>query len=264
MVDFNFPLKESLEFAVTVGCPHNCVKYCPQEIVLSKYDGVKSLKLDTFKALLSSVPAEVGVIFAGVSEPFMNEEIVEMVLHAHKKSHEITFFSTLKGATPEKIFAFKDVPFANFCVHLPDTVNLRFPFNNVWAESLHAVCTLIPSASFMSMNEWFTSTNGREKLSRGIRGKCKRFGNCQKFNTPQMMVYPNGSVYVCCTDFGLEHKVGNLFSESYSFIKEFMLNNKPYELCHYCRFYLNLPRRSITRIARLCRRNILRQKRLPL
>lgn len=218
------------------------------------------MSLGDFKRLLSSVPKAVNVSFAGVTEPFDNPALADMILHADETGHSVAVFTTMCGVSPEQITSICHVDFSVFMVHMPDTKHLTFKFEDNWAKSLHAACSLIPSMKFMSMDDWFTAFNGREHLSRGIRGKYKPFGFCWKLSNPQMMVYPNGDMYLCCVDFALEHRIGNLLQESYADIRARMLQNTPYSLCHYCNYYLSFPRWTVRETAKMFRCKILKHK----
>lgn len=227
-------LVESLEFAINVGCPNNCKKYCPQEIVLQKYKGDKTLTYSDFKTLLQTVPTNVQIIFAGVSEPFLNKDFIKMLKHANNIGFKTSVFTTLVGAKPEQILEICDIDFVRFVLHMPDPNVLKLKFDPIRAECEHLVWSNIPITSAMSMNAWLTHPNGREQISRGIKGNPKKVGYCIKLHEPQLFTYPNGDTYLCCTDWALEHKIGNLFEQPYSQLRTNLFKNQPYDLCRYC------------------------------
>lgn len=242
-MDIDFPFTENLEFAINVGCRNNCKKYCPQDAVLANYKGERLMSFEVFQKILSSVPSRVGVIFAGVAEPFDNPDVVRMVELAASSGHKVGFFTTLVGARPEQIIALSKVKFERFKLHMPDSSVLRLPFDVVRAECEHLVWSLISVAEAMSMNDWFIYTNGREYLSRGEkRIKDRRVGYCLKLHVPQLFVYPNGDVYLCCTDWALEHKIGNLLTQSYGEVREAFFRGQPYNLCRFCPSNISLKR----------------------
>lgn len=64
-----------------------------------------------------------------------------------------------------------------------------------------------------------------------FKTKRKKEGlRCSESNYDNNIMMPNGDVYLCCMDYGLKHKLGNLLKTP--FLK---LNRKPpFEICRYC------------------------------
>jgi hypothetical protein len=54
-----------IEITTKIGCPCNCLKFCPQEILINNYTGEKTLSLNNFKLVLSSIPPNMEIAFAG-------------------------------------------------------------------------------------------------------------------------------------------------------------------------------------------------------
>jgi hypothetical protein len=62
--------KSSFEITTQNGCSVQCLKYCPQELITSRYKGKRHLSLEVFKQFISTVPSSVQITFAGFVELF--------------------------------------------------------------------------------------------------------------------------------------------------------------------------------------------------
>ena len=239
-------MQEMLEFAINMNCPIRCKRFCPQDVILQNYKGEMNLTFTNFQKLLETVPKNVVVGFAGVKEPFLNKEFTDMLIEADKQGYKLSVFTTLVNATLEVFEWIKNIPFVDFCMHMPDPEYMKLPFNLERAQVEHEIWTHIKKARSIAMNDWFVSNN-RENL---VRNKSsKRKGYCWKLETPNMLVYPSGEVFLCCIDFGLKHKIGNLFEQSYGEIRENLFKNKPYELCSNCNQYVSPKRHFVKQVA---------------
>src|SRR5574343_287653 len=56
-----------------------------------------SLSLADFKRCLMTVPTEVEIVFAGMAEPWLNQDTTEMVLHAAHLGHTVAVYTTTVG-----------------------------------------------------------------------------------------------------------------------------------------------------------------------
>ena len=63
--------KSSFEITTQIGCSVQCLKYCPQELITSRYKGKRHLSLEVFKQFISTVRSSVRITFAGFVEPFV-------------------------------------------------------------------------------------------------------------------------------------------------------------------------------------------------
>jgi hypothetical protein len=238
-----FDKTEFLEFTLTIGCPVQCQKYCPQEILLKNYCGhsPRLLSFDDFKKILNKIPKNVCIDFAGFSEPFSNPDFVKMAEYAYDNGYELMVYTTLYGAKPSDIDRLLKLTYREFCLHLRDGHIVKFPSTPEYEHNIARIIEGIPNLTFSLMNELF-ETNNRENTTRGFRPKAKKVGYCSKLVTPQFILLPNGSIQLCCTDFGLKHTVGNLLEEEYDTIKRRFLARKGYyysscTFCSYCQPY---------------------------
>lgn len=214
-------------FTLVAPCPIKCVKYCPQEVLNERYTGVKAMTLETFGACLANLPRNTDIHLAGFSEPTMHQLFVDFVLQA-TKAEKVTVYSTLSGLKLKDMQRIAPL-IDELNIHVPDGEVFKMPDNPEYKDVFFHAVTNISNVTFSIMNERFT-TNSRENTARGKPGK-RRFGRCIQGIQPIIM--PNGDAYLCCMDFGLQHKVGNLAQEKYGAIAERIKKGK-WSLCRTC------------------------------
>lgn len=221
-----------IEFVIVttaIGCPINCIEYCPQEVWKKIYKGNRSLSLENFKVLLSQIPKNVAINFAGLSEPFTNPDCTNMIIYAHQQGYKIVLYSTFLGATLEDIDRIKKIPFIRVMVHLPDGKQFIAKNPKHWEVLMYAIQN-IRTCEFITMNALF-ETCGYENYARGMRGKPRRVQYCQRLKIPQTMLLPNGDLLTCCQDCLFEGNLGNLFKENYNTL---VAKITKFERCKYC------------------------------
>lgn len=213
----NMKTQSCLDITTIMGCPVNCIRYCPQEIILARYKGERVLTLEAFQNLIETVPTSTAIIIGGVSEPFRNQECADMVLYAYSKGHEVIIFSTLVGLKPEDAERILDIPFMQFMLHLPDAEgNAKIPMTDDYFKTLGMVLTRVHNIVIMNMGNSFVSGNP-ENIARGRSVPVKPYRvDCFRLHIPNHMVTPNGEMSLCCETKGLTGRVGNLFEKSYT------------------------------------------------
>ena len=225
---------EFLEFSLNIGCPINCLKYCPQEVTIKRYaSSVTEMSMESFKAILNKTPRNIGILFSGLAEPFCNPRFTEMAEIAYSRGHKLVVFTTLLNAKKSDVERLSKLRYELFCIHLPDGKVTSIETTREYQENVFSLIRTIPTVSFQLMNDRFI-THNRENVTRGLLPKKRRLSFCMKLKTPQFVVLPNGDVHICWMDFGLKHKIGNLLSESYETVKERHFRNSSYWLCQYC------------------------------
>jgi radical SAM protein with 4Fe4S-binding SPASM domain len=231
---------KTFEITTKIGCSVNCLKYCPQEIITGNYKGERILSLDAFKTLIDTIPPEVTIIFAGVSEPFGNTQTPDMMEYVHQKGHKIILFSTLVGLNLNDAKRIIKIPFREVVIHLPDSEkNAHIPVNDNYLEVLALIMTGIKNIRYMSMDGCFVSDRHEDHV-RGTAPIKKGRVVCYRNFTPSYVMMPNGDVYFCCQTKGQSGKVGSLYENTYpellnrfeSISKELQMN--PTSVCHYC------------------------------
>ena len=231
-----------LEVTTVVPCPVGCLKYCPQEVIAARYKGERLLSVETFEKCLRNCPKDVPIYFAGYSEPFCNPEFMSLLNLAESHGHPIALFTTLVGASTKDVEQLCEKKFVAFCLHLPDGEVFKMPQNSEYKDNVFKTITSISNLNFSIMNDCFV-TNRREEVSRGQKPKPRSFGYCLKIEDPMPVMVPNGDLYLCCMDHGLEAKIGNLLTEKLEDAIARIKGSGGFPMCRYCIYNIPLLRR---------------------
>jgi hypothetical protein len=227
----------SIEITTKIGCPVKCLKYCPQEVLVKKYGANKQLLgLHDFAKMLLKIPSYVEIIFCGFCEPFANPKCREMIDLAFKCGYTVSLYTTLIGATKNDVERLINYKFRVFCLHLPDGEVMAVPLNQEYRRNVSTVLRKVKNVTTVSMTSQFKSNN-RENVVRDINRTSKRFNFCFKFTNPSPVLLPNGDMYLCCNDFGLRHKIGNLLEHNYDYtqaVTQIKEDRGYFEQCTYC------------------------------
>lgn len=192
----------SLEFTLAIGCALNC-NYCPQEKLINRYKEhkCKVMEFDTFTKALTRIKPGGGVIISGMVEPFHNPNCAKMIKYAYENGYKVRLFTSLTGVTDEDIDIIKNVELDEFTIHIPDEqYNSKF---NITEEYLRI----------------FDRAGNLEKqglLHKNAKGKIRCMAG-SKTNigiwTPEVL--PDGTVTLCCMDYGMKHVLGNIVKQSW-------------------------------------------------
>ena len=218
---------KSLEITNLIGCPMRC-SYCPQNKLIGRYEGKITMTLEDFKLYLSNVPKDVRIDFSGFVENFTNPECTEMIEYANEQGFKIAIYTTLFNFTDEIIKRLEKIDFEIFCVHIKKTTN---------DEILNKIKNSSIRASFAGVGDDIKDVENLNRLKvisrAGNNFKSKeKIGElrCSRSNFEGNVVLPNGDVYLCCMDYGLQHFLGSLKTTNYN-----NLNRKgSYNLCSRC------------------------------
>ncbi len=252
------PMKLSgAEFTLSIGCSLNC-HYCPQEKLIRRYVDLYGkdelfMKFDTFVKCLKNIKQGGGISFAGMVEPFHNKECAKMIKYAYDHGYKIWLATTLVDATEEDFEILKDVCFEDIQLHIPDEQgNSKFVITDEYLRIFQLF-----HEKFIANGHLTYSCHGgihdaiKPYLSRDVicsSAMMNRAGNleyeelhtyahkgriiCACGSVQQVTgwspsVLPNGTVLLCCMDYGMEHILGNLALQESSAI----LNGKEYLRC---------------------------------
>jgi hypothetical protein len=230
-----------MEITTVVGCRVNC-RFCPQKELVGKYfatSDTSQLDLANFARLLEKLPVEVNIHFSGLSEPWLNPECTNMLLHAARRGHLISVYSTLVGMTAADFERIRAVQFDYFVTHLPDAEgNSPIPLHPAYLALLERVF----DADLCVRSERQISCHGplRTEVAALLRGRfpvfntmIDRAGNLKEgLSVPcrlsgriacsragrqinRNVLLPDGRVLLCCMDYGLQHVLGNLWECTY-------------------------------------------------
>ncbi len=244
----NLHLVPKLEITTRIGCSVNC-KYCPQEVFCTNYlkdSNITVMRLETFKKCVDKMPSDAVITFSGFSEPFLNDECVEMMQYAADQGRAIELYTTLVGLSMEKLEKIRDIEFKTVVLHTPDDKGYaNIPMTKEYFEILDyaldmvgrnglpwidsANCQGVPASQFIefargrvivksSLCDRAGNLKGEEDLKQALhlngRIKCSRMEDLN-----QWVLLPDGRVVVCCMDFGMRHILGNLEEQSYEELK---------------------------------------------
>lgn len=193
-----------VEITTRIGCPNMCF-YCPQDLLSSKYVGEKNMDLNCFLKILSNIDKSVQIHFSGFAESFLTKNAEHMMLEAFRQKYEVVLFSTLVGFTKEKADFLKSngMKFYSARIH-------EYPFTHQKdKETFYNNVNLFRDANLVD------SFEVEKVISAASRGSSLfdipyKYGRviCNRFSCN--VVLPNGDLYLCCSDWGLKHKLGNL------------------------------------------------------
>jgi hypothetical protein len=152
----------------------------------------------------------------------------------------VGIFTTLYSLSQVDLRELSKFDYCLFHLHLCDGKNMKINITREYKDNVFFALQNIPNLSLTTMNDLF-KTDNREPLNVDTyRYKRLFLRHCYKWDNPQFVVLPNGDVYLCCVDFGLRHKLGNLFIEKYSAIRK--RYHPSYMLCRCCNKTNSFPR----------------------
>lgn len=218
-----------LEITTHIGCPIQCLD-CPQKLLMSRYKGKKDLDFDDYKKAIDKVPAGTRIDFSGMCEPFANKNCTDMILYAYEKGFPLALYTTLQGATEEDWRRLEDIPFDVVTIHLPDK-NGRSHFNitqeylkllQAWECNCYSCHGEIDDRvrPYMKSRHMITFMHDRAGNVEGRPHKsidterpltCMTSGKSMNHN----VLLPDGTVIMCCMDYGMTGVFGNLFTQTY-------------------------------------------------
>ncbi|MCX6750356.1 MAG: SPASM domain-containing protein [Candidatus Pacearchaeota archaeon] len=257
----------SIDITTKIGCVNMC-DYCPQDKLLSAYKSREYvMSFATFKKCIDKIPKQVLIFFAGMSEPFQNKNCTKMIEYANKKGFLIKVFTTTIGMTKKDIPRLEKIPFGTFEIHLSDdSNNTKIKVDKHYLEIIKSIKnSKIQNLTFLLYGKMHPQVKKVlnkevEDLSRLIQNRASNLSSVPpskklkgsiicNTNNGQMLhdnvLLPNGDVVLCCMDYGLKHKLGNLLESSYEslFQTEYFknmqkaMNSKEGEiLCRHCSY----------------------------
>lgn len=218
-----------LEITTHIGCPMDCLD-CPQGLLRSKYMGKRDLDLEDYKRVIDKVPPRTRIDFSGMCEPFTNKHCADMILYAAEKGFPLALYTTLQGATLEDYERLKDVRYEVVTIHLPDMdgrsyFNITDEYLEVLSKwechnySCHGridnrVLPYLKQRNLITyMHDRAGNVEGRphKLVDSDHRIWCATSGRAMDHN----VLLPDGTVLMCCMDYGMTGVFGNLFEQSY-------------------------------------------------
>ena len=211
-------MKKCLEITTKIGCMCNCF-YCPQDKLLKNYPDGASKQLDILDLqlhILKKIPKDVKIHFSGFCEPFLNFDCINMIKAVYDRGYKVGLYTTTVGMIELDIFLLKKMEINPFVVHrIPNILYADVVDENIRLLDKHEIEYEIIT---VSKND---GENKQKMVSRAGNSDCIKHRyidgpiRCKDNREYQNVMLPNGDVYLCCQDYSLENKVGNLFTDSY-------------------------------------------------
>lgn len=218
-----------LEVTTHIGCPVYC-KDCPQDLLRAKYKGAKSLDIEDFKRVVDKLPNGIRIDFSGMCEPFVNPDCADMILYAYEKGFNLALYTTLQSAKMKDYDKLKDVKYEVVTIHLPDCEGRsHFLITDEYLEllskwecnnySCHGQIDdrVRPYLKHRNLITFMHDRAGNVECRPHINIspdrplRCLTSGKGMDHN----VLLPNGDVLMCCMDYGMTGRFGNLFEQSY-------------------------------------------------
>lgn len=203
------------------------------------------MAFETFVRCLDKVPPRETVVFSGMAEPWLNPDCTRMLEYAVGRGHAVEVFTTLVGMSESDYAALKAASPRVLCLHVPDAEgNARFPADDGFRRILDLALDDVLSGALRVTS---FSCHGqvrpdlRERIGRSgvpvidemhdragnledpaarherrrVRGSavCTR---CRGTSLNNNLLLPDGTVVLCCMDYGLRHPLGNLLHDGYA------------------------------------------------
>lgn len=231
-----------------VGCPLKC-SFCPQDALRGSYGkAAKYMSVDAFKTILAKVPGHVRIDFSGMSEPWANPDATEMLLLALQQGRTVAIYTTLHGMGGDgpdcaAIISDHRDQIEVLCLHLPDANgNMRgWKHSEEYETNLRRFLDLGPSLQQfevmtmdrtgkvhpdlahmgLRLHEWIGHTragNISGPAGQPVLATPRHRSAVACSFTPfydQNVVLPNGDVVLCCYDYSVRHRIGNLLEQDY-------------------------------------------------
>lgn len=236
----------SIEITPIIGCKVNCL-HCPQNLLLTQYfkenkNRTKIMSIETFEKCLFFFPESYDISFGGMAEPFLNDNFVEMLKIACKKNRNVSLYTTLVGAEQKNIDEIIKLPLKFVVLHVADKYGYaNIPLTDEYYTNIEKVINArkVDGTGFVNMcnaqaepdervkeicdgkYEIFTKMTDR---AGNLKNKSLIHKNMQKgkircgnlgVQMNNNILLPDGSVVLCCMDYGLKHILGNIHKNTF-------------------------------------------------
>lgn len=228
-------------------CPQKTLIQAQKSLHLPVDSTLEYMSLDLFKRCLDKIPNDIWCDFSGFVEPALNPNLGQMIQYAYEKGHKIRIYTTGNGLTKDTIDQIYQIPFVAVVWHVPDNLNiLKVPVNQEYCVIMDYFCRMMrplfahcfgPQHSMILeyKQKGFFKVHIEQKELSNVH-LITRASNTQD-STKVTLVKPkkkqgkiicrpiyhkggtrinhnvllyNGLVVLCCCDYSLSHKLGNL------------------------------------------------------
>lgn len=246
-----------------IGCPLMCT-FCPQDkLTLAYKDPVRKMTTETFKTVLDKLTPDYQIVFAGYTEPWANPLCNQFVKTALEQKFQISIYTTLYNINIEQANELATMLEENwrlvvdFWIHLPDqNNNMRgFKHSTEYDQVLSRMLKLQRvKVNTMTMDSqsrphpditvnvkpsnWYLHTRADNLNQQYIQDQpvhqppqYEYIVECTRDSELKSnILLPNGDVILCCMDYGLKHRLGNLLHSNLDEINNSAERKKVLEL----------------------------------
>lgn len=236
-----------LDITTKIGCNVNC-KYCPQDVLLKAYlknnkARERYLTVDTFKKCIEHMPENANYQFGGMAEAFLNPSCLELIRIVCERKHRVDLYTTLVGMTEDMLYEVMDLPIDYVTLHVADikgyakipttdeyyrlleiAVNANKKNGNRFIDMCNSQAEPDPCVRDICEGKYIITSTLLDRAGNlqgdGLVSKCIRTGkiSCgicgRALNKNELL--PDGTLLLCCMDYGMKHVLGNLKEQSYS------------------------------------------------
>ncbi len=236
----------SIEITTNIGCKVNC-RFCPQKLFTRSYfkndkDRTRIMSMDMFKTCLEYFPKDFDISFGGMSEPLLNPDSMEMFRLAVKSGRKVSLYTTLVGITEEDINELLKIDFEFVVLHCADKMGYAsIPITETYYKCVERLIDGKKKNGSPFVNMCNAQTDPDEYIKEICKDKYEiltlmtnragnitedglietgplkgaiRCGNMgDKLNSNVLL--PDGTVILCCMDYGMKHVLGNIQRETF-------------------------------------------------
>lgn len=215
-----------------------------------KNPGDRWLTMDTIREISSNIPTETVISWTGFTEPFDCKEFEEIVLHFAERGMDQLINTTLYGLKKNKEFFLEHINLfkEGITLHLPDGQGyMKGNFDASYTAFVQSVIDKLVAGNLEKFDffligedfhpsikdtvEAYESAYGSHRIikakflntrsaavdvgslglkaTQALRSEGKTF-HCTYKRLNRGVLLPNGSVVICCQDYGLEGVLGSL------------------------------------------------------
>lgn len=236
-----------LEITTRIGCSIDC-RYCPQRLFYKEYFKENRarnsvMSMETFKTCIEKMPDNTSLVFSGMAEPFLNTKCIDMIKIGCEKGRKVDLFTTLVGADMDMVKEISLLPLNRLVLHVADKMGyakihtsesyyrkIEYLINAKKADGETPLVSLCNAQAepdervkeicegkyeiLTTMLDRAGNLEGEELLSKKQEKGCLSCTLCGTLANRNVLL-PDGSLLLCCMDFGMKHVLGNLLEQSY-------------------------------------------------